>query len=121
MFPSEFHLDRDTLAAGGEVLYDSNNLHASLGIRVDDSDGFSIETSPRFGITWVIPDTSTRLRGTWGEGYKLPSFFALADPNIGNPDLLPERSSAWDAGVEQEFFDARSSFQQNGFIILFGT
>jgi outer membrane cobalamin receptor len=107
MFPSEFQLQRDTASAGGEVLFDSKQLHASFGIRVDHPEDFSLETSPRLGIAYVLPNSTTRLRATWGEGFKLPSFFALGDPNIGNPDLLPERSRAWDAGVEQEWFDSK--------------
>ena len=106
-FPSEFHLKRNTYAGSGEFLFDSHNLHASVGIRLDDSEGFSKEISPRIGISWLVPGADARIRSTWGEGYKLPSFFALGDPNIGNPDLLPERSVAWDVGIEREFFDAR--------------
>ncbi|MCI0605198.1 TonB-dependent receptor [bacterium] len=107
VFPTEFQLQRDTLAGAGEILYDSGNLHATFGIRVDDSENFSEEVSPRFGATYFFPNAGTRIRGTWGEGYKLPSFFAISDPNIGNPDLLPERSRGWDIGVEKEFLDAR--------------
>jgi vitamin B12 transporter len=106
-FPSEFQLQRNNLAAAGEILYDSGNLHASFGIRVDDTEDFSTEVSPRFGVAYFFPHAGTKIRGTWGEGYKLPSFFALGDPNIGNPDLLPERSRGWDIGVEKEFFDAK--------------
>ena len=35
-----------------------------------------------------------------GEGYKLPSFYALAHPLIGNPALRPERSRNFEAGAE---------------------
>ena len=35
-----------------------------------------------------------------GEGYKLPSFYALGHPLIGNPALRPERSRNVEAGVE---------------------
>jgi vitamin B12 transporter len=35
-----------------------------------------------------------------GEGYKLPSFYALGHPLIGNPALRPERSRNVEAGAE---------------------
>lgn len=106
LFPSDFQLRRNTVSGGGEALYRAKHLNVILGFRIDDSEKFSSEVSPRAGITWIIPDTNTRLRATWGEGYKLPSFFSLADTNIGNPDLLPERSRAWDFGIEHELASA---------------
>ncbi len=105
--PTEFQLQRNTLAAAGEILYDSPNFHATFGIRVDDTEDFDREISPRFGLTYLFPQAGAKIRGTWGEGYKLPSFFAVGDPNIGNPELLPERSRAWDIGVEKEVYDAK--------------
>ncbi len=107
MFPTAFELERDTGSIATEVLYNSSQLHASAGIRVDAADGFQPETSPRFGVTYSINSFGTRLKATLGEGYKLPSFFALGDPNIGNPDLLPERSRGWDIGVDQDLVPSR--------------
>ena len=34
-----------------------------------------------------------------GEAYKLPSFFALGNPLVGNPDLDPETVTSWDVGL----------------------
>ena len=104
---TEFDLQRTTYATGAEILFESGNLNVSAGVRIDFPEDFDSEVSPRVGITWMVPESSTRLHATWGEGYKLPSFFSLADPNIGNPDLLPERSQAWDIGVDQELFGSR--------------
>jgi outer membrane cobalamin receptor len=36
-----------------------------------------------------------------GDGFKLPSFFALAYPLIANPDLRPERGRTLSAGVDR--------------------
>ena len=43
----------------------------------------------------------TRIKASWAEGFKLPSFFALGEPNVGNPDLRPEKSRGFDVGIEQ--------------------
>jgi outer membrane cobalamin receptor len=58
-----------------------------------------------------------RLKSSYGRAFKLPSFYSLSHPLIGDPNLLPERSESADiavvqdlaAGVEVEFtwFHAR--------------
>jgi outer membrane cobalamin receptor len=51
--------------------------------------------------------TNTTLRANWGKGFKVPSFFSLSDPIVGNPDLKPETSRSIDAGVTQALWDNR--------------
>ncbi|WP_420137941.1 TonB-dependent receptor plug domain-containing protein [Sphingomonas sp.] len=41
------------------------------------------------------------LSGRVGQGYKLPSFYALSHPLVGNPILRPERSVSKEAAIEQ--------------------
>ena len=41
------------------------------------------------------------MKASWGEGFKLPSFFALGEPNVGNTQLKPERSRSFDIGLEK--------------------
>lgn len=104
-FTSTFTLDRATVGASGELGFTGKTFSVSAGIRRDDPDGFSAEWSPRFGGSYLFTKSGTRLRTTWGEGFKLPSFFALADPNVGNPLLRPEQSSGFDVGMEQQCGD----------------
>ena len=98
-FPSGFDLQRETLATYGELLYRSNQLTASFGGRLDNPEGFEMELSPRAGISWSFSEKS-RVKASWGEGFKLPSFFALGEPNVGNPQLKPEKSQGIDIGTE---------------------
>ena len=102
-FPSAFTLDRATVGASGELGFTGKTFCLSAGLRRDDPEGFSAEWSPRFGGSYLFTKPETRLRTTWGEGFKLPSFFALADPNVGNPLLRPEQSRGFDVGVEQQY------------------
>lgn len=42
------------------------------------------------------------VRGSWGRTMRLPSFtelFGVGGVQVGNPDLVPERGTAWDVGV----------------------
>ncbi len=98
-FPSFFDLERQTVAANGEILYRSGRLTMSLGGRLDKAEGFEAELSPRAGVVFSLSERS-RLKTSWGQGFKLPSFYALGEPNVGNPQLQPERSRGFDVGLE---------------------
>ena len=47
---------------------------------------------PGSGGSVRVGPHQTRVKASWAEGFKLPSFFALGEPNVGNPDLKPEKS-----------------------------
>ena len=98
-FPSSFELQRQTVAGNGEVLYRSGRLTMTLGGRLDKSEGFEVELSPRAGLVVSLADR-TRLKTSWGKGFKLPSFYALGQPHVGNPQLHPERSRGFDISLE---------------------
>ena len=59
----------------------------------------------------ALPPTDTRLHASIGTGVTNPTFTEqygfFVGSFIGNPNLKPERSLGWDAGVEQAFFDRR--------------
>ena len=101
-FPSGFDLRRETLATHGELLYRSNQLTVSLGARLDNPEGFKTELSPRAGINWSLSEKSL-VKASWGEAFQLPAFFALGEPNVGNPRLKPEKSQGVDIGTEHTF------------------
>ena len=75
------------------------------GIRIEDNTTFGVSANPRFGASMrVRPDL--RLRFSAGTGIKEPSFIQNFSTNRffrGNPNLIPERSRSWEAGVEQSF------------------
>jgi vitamin B12 transporter len=83
------------------------NLHLSLGGRIDD-----VEDGDRFG-TWrataayEIPETGTKFRASIGTGAKAPTLFQQFDPIYGTPGLEAERSVGFDAGIDQRLFDDR--------------
>jgi len=85
--------------------------------RHDEPEGFDSETSWRFGAEYGLP-LGLELSTNWGEAYKLPSFFALGNALVGNPDLAPEQAVAWDAGVAWEAsgrFGLRATWFRNDF------
>lgn len=104
--PSVFELERQTLAGTGEVLYRAGRLTLSFGGRMDSAEGFDAVFSPRAGAVVSLGER-TRLKTSWGDGFKLPSFYALGEPNIGNPELQPERSRGLDLGFEHTLEESR--------------
>ena len=85
---------------------------AALGasVRRDVNDPFDDATSYRLQASYKL-DTGTRLRAAAGSGIKNPGFYELfgfIDGRfIGNPDLRPERSQGWEAGIEQDLAQGR--------------
>ncbi len=78
-----------------------DNLFTSLGIRYDDHEKFGGHTTFRIAPAYYLASSGTKFRATYGTGYKAPSLFYLFDPAFGNPDLNPEESTGWDAGIDQ--------------------
>jgi vitamin B12 transporter len=95
------------------VQYEAAMRSVSLvgGIRFENNGSFGFYIAPRVSATWLIQSGndgagSTRLRGSVGRGIKEPTFLQSYSPSptfLGNPDLKPERSRGFDAGIEQRF------------------
>ncbi len=102
--PNSFALDRNIVgvfAEGRYLLGDQLILQGS--IRHDEPDKVSGETTGKVGTVYTLGNGTTRLRLNWGSGFKLPSFFALGSPLVGEPTLKPETSRSLEAGVTQAF------------------
>jgi len=82
-------------------------LTLQAGIRADFGDDTDTEWTPRVGASYRVPRIPVTLRGSWGRGFKLPAFFSLYDPLIGNDELDAEESEGWDVGVDAIFWDGR--------------
>lgn len=100
----DYQITRTTPGAFAELIATRGDVALELGARVDVPEDFDAEWSPRLGLSWRPDGGPTRLRGTVGRAFKLPSFFALVSPPAlgGNPDLRPETSVGGDLGIEHE-------------------
>lgn len=79
-------------------------------VRIDDNQRFDQRTTWRFAPQYVIEDTGTRFRATVGTGYKAPSLYQIFS-QYGDRGLRPERSTGWDAGIEQAFCERAIVFE----------
>ncbi|BCX81269.1 vitamin B12 transporter [Methylomarinovum caldicuralii] len=87
----------------------------SAGVRFDDHEHAGDKVTWRVTQAVLIPETGTKLRGSYGKGFKAPSLYQLFAPAgafgpVGNRDLEPERSRGWEVGVDQSFWDERILF-----------
>lgn len=128
MFPFESVLPESKTRTTGIYLQDQirlANFFGSAGIRYDDHQRFGSAVTYRLAPALIIWQTGTKLKATFGTGFKAPSLYYLFDPTYGNPDLDPEKSIGWDAGVEQYLWDSKlvvgATYFENHFEDLFGT
>nr|WP_168710981.1 TonB-dependent receptor [Ningiella ruwaisensis] len=97
--PVDYDFSQDTKSAFVEAQHTIDALTIQGSIRYDSPDDFDSETSFRLGANYALDETS-KLFAVFNQGYKLPSFFALAHPLVGNADLQPERSDNFELGFE---------------------
>jgi iron complex outermembrane receptor protein/vitamin B12 transporter len=108
VLPTSFEFDRVVGGPFAELNWRSDiGLVLYGGVRADFSDESSSEVTPRVSAEYPIPVVDLVVKGSWGEGFKLPAFFSLANPVVGNPDLVAERSKGWDLALSRSFWKNR--------------
>jgi vitamin B12 transporter len=102
-FESTFDLQR--ARTNGFYVQDQINLRdrffATVGVRLDDHDMFGSEVTYRVAPAYVCERTGTKIKGSFGTGFKAPTLYQLYSA-YGDPGLAAETSTGWDAGIEQE-------------------
>jgi vitamin B12 transporter len=86
------------------------NFVATVGLRSDDHSRFGSHETWRLTASYLVAITGTRFKATYGTAYKAPTLAQLYENSAwvsGNPDLSPEKSRGWDAGIEQAFWEER--------------
>jgi vitamin B12 transporter len=103
-------LSEDEIVAGflSGTWLPSRTLTLTAGIRHDRFDTVGSAFTWRAGVAWMAwPDT--KLRATYGTGFSAPGssdrFGVPAWSQLPNPDLRPEKSRGWDAGVDRSFLN----------------
>ena len=89
----------------------ASGLAVNLNGRVDDNSAFGTFFTYRAGAIYRLP-TGTRLRASVGRSFKAPTFceqFCDAPFVVGDSTLRPERSTSWEAGLEQGLSGGRVS------------
>jgi vitamin B12 transporter len=83
--------------------------------RYDDNDSFGPHSTWRVAPAFIVPMTDTKLKATYGTGFKAPTLTQLYVSNpsfsaVSNPNLRPETSKGYDYGFEQPLLQGRVRF-----------
>ena len=119
--------ERDTDSFAVEYRTDiSDSLSLALSSRYDDNSEFDSANTHRVEAVYQLDD-SMRLRAAYGTAVKNPTFserFGTYTNFVGNPNLEPEESTSWEAGIDQQLgelnlsatlFDSKLENEINGF------
>jgi vitamin B12 transporter len=91
------------------------NLFVAASGRYDDNERFGGKPTWRIAPAYLIPKTGTKLKASYGSGFKAPSLTQLfvsfpAFNFFANPNLEPEESEGYDIGFEQALAGERVRF-----------
>jgi len=85
----------------------AKTVFVTANLRYDDNESFEDFTTWRSALSVPLADIGLRPHASVGTAVKFPNMFELYGSIPGfftpNPDLKPEESFAWDAGVEYTF------------------
>ncbi len=83
-------------------------------VRYDANEDFGDHATFRIAPVYLVPVTNTKLKGSYGTGFKAPSledlFVNFLPFFVANPNLKPEESAGWDVGFEQPIANDRFRF-----------
>jgi vitamin B12 transporter len=102
---------------GQATLQPNARIRLMAGGRVDDNQRFGTFWTYRVAALGFVT-SSTRLRASAGRGFKEPAFFDTFSTSPfarGNPDLRPERSTSFEAGLEQDLLRGYVTLSVTGF------
>jgi vitamin B12 transporter len=91
----------------------TKQLYLVSNVRYDINEDFGNHATFRVAPVYVVPEIGTRLRASYGTGFKAPPledlYVNFLPYFVGNPSLQPEESTGWDVGFEQPI--ANGSFR----------
>ena len=103
--PTHFALNRTLWAGFAQARYQVTPQFSLSGSARYDDTGATHHFSPQLGADYALPDWGTRFQLLWGKAYKLPSFYALGNPIVGDPTLKPEEAENFEGGVTQHLWN----------------
>jgi vitamin B12 transporter len=104
--------ERDRLATAAEYRGEfANRLFIAGNVRHDDNETFKDFTTWRMSASLALREVGLRPHASVGTGVRLPTMVEQFGQFAGfapNPNLLPEESFGWDAGMEYSFLKGRA-------------
>ena len=106
--PTDFQALRETWAPALELALEAwPGLNVRAGLRADFPDGETHQLSHHVAADYTFAAHGLDLFLTWGESFKLPSFFALGHSLVGNPELRSEEAESLTLSIRKAFVAER--------------
>jgi outer membrane cobalamin receptor len=102
LYNSNFSTNRGIVNVSGDFVYSTSRVTGMAALGIDKTAGFSTQVAPRVGIAMTVA-RNTIMKASWGQAYRVPDLYALETPSIGNPNLVSEKVTGLDAGVQHRF------------------
>jgi outer membrane cobalamin receptor len=99
--PQRYRLQRTIPYGFAEASIDGTRWRLNAGARYDAPSSSGARWSTRVSGAVQPLAGGPELQLSYNEGFKLPSFYALAYPVIANPLLRPETARSWEAAAVQ--------------------
>ena len=99
----------------------SKNIYTTFGSRFDENSIAENEDSHRVTLAYLFDDKLTKLKSSFGTGFRFPSLYELYYVYAANSKSLgsvkAENSKSFDFGIEKKFPDFGLNFEANFFNI----
>ena len=83
----------------------TNNIYATFGSRFDEHKHSGDEEAHRATLAYLFNDKSTKLKSSYGTGFRFPSLYEFFYQDAGTHNLVAEKSEGFDFGIEKSFSD----------------
>ncbi len=97
----------------------TNNIYATFGSRFDEHKHAGNEDSHRATLAYLFDDKSTKLKSSYGTGFRFPSLYELNWLNSFNSSMKAETSESFDLGIEKSFSNLGLSIDASYFNIKY--
>ena len=103
--PTHFAVNRTLWAGFAQARYQVTPAFTLSGSARYDDTGDTDHFSPQLRADYALTDLGTQFQLIWAKAYKLPSFYALGNPIVGDSNLKPEEAENFEGGVSQKLWD----------------
>ena len=97
----------------------SKNIYGTFGSRFDEHSVAGSEDAHRVTLAYLFDDKSTKLKTSYGTGFRFPSLYNMYYVYAANAQSLPyvkaEKSRSYDLGIEKRFNKLNLDIEANYF------
>ena len=97
----------------------TSNIYGTFGSRFDEHKHAGNEDSHRATLAYLFDDKTTKLKSSYGTGFRFPSLYELNWLNSFNASMTAETSESFDFGIEKSFSDLGLSIDASYFNIKY--